>query len=124
MGSWAVGAYLFDPSIGEAETGKSLEFEDKTKSKSEIQDSQDYRETLSWKYKQSNKRCLGKHLPWLPPYKNSCGRAVWHTPLILALQRQRQVDLCEFKASMVYRVSWITQRNPVLKNKQNKTKHT
>ena len=26
-------------------------------------------------------------------------------PLILALGRQRQVDLCEFKASLVYRVS-------------------
>ena len=26
----------------------------------------------------------------------------WHMPLIPALGRQRQVDLCEFKASLVY----------------------
>ena len=36
-------------------------------------------------------------------------------------QRRRQVDLCEFKASLVYRASTrtgskATQRNPVLKN--------
>jgi hypothetical protein len=40
--------------------------------------------------------------------------------------RQRQVDLYEFKASLVYRVSSrtarATQRNPVLKNKSNKNK--
>jgi hypothetical protein len=40
--------------------------------------------------------------------------------LIPALGRQRQVDLCEFKASLVYRVSVRTvraaQRNPVSKN--------
>ena len=39
-------------------------------------------------------------------------------PLIPALGRQRQVDLCEFKASLVYRVvsrtARATQRNPVL----------
>jgi hypothetical protein len=52
----------------------------------------------------------------------------WHTPLISALGRQRQVDLCEFKASLVYRMNSrtarATQRNPVSKNKtkQNKTK--
>ena len=43
-------------------------------------------------------------------------------PLILALWRQRQEDLCEFKASLVYRGSSrtardATQRNPVSKNK-------
>ena len=27
----------------------------------------------------------------------------WHTPLIPALGRQRQVDLCEFEASLVYK---------------------
>jgi hypothetical protein len=40
--------------------------------------------------------------------------------LILALRRQRQADLCEFKATMVYRTSSgtarATQRYPVLKN--------
>jgi hypothetical protein len=39
------------------------------------------------------------------------------TPLIPALRRQRQVDLCKFKASMVYRASSRTardtQKNPV-----------
>jgi hypothetical protein len=50
----------------------------------------------------------------------------WPTPLVPALQRQRQrqADLFEFKASVVYRISfWAirdTQRNSVLK-KQNKT---
>jgi hypothetical protein len=40
-------------------------------------------------------------------------------PLIPALGKQRQSDLCDFKASLVYRVSSrtarATQRNPVLK---------
>ena len=44
-------------------------------------------------------------------------------PLVPALRRQRQADLCE--ASLVYRMSsrtaWATQRNPILKKqKQNK----
>jgi hypothetical protein len=43
---------------------------------------------------------------------------------ILIFRRQRQVDLCEFKASVVYRVSSrtarATQRNPVSKNKKTK----
>jgi hypothetical protein len=47
--------------------------------------------------------------------------------VIPALRRQRQVDLCKFKASLVYRVSSrtarATQKNPVSTNtKQNKTK--
>jgi hypothetical protein len=45
--------------------------------------------------------------------------------LIPALRRQMQADLCEFKASLVYRVNSrtarATQRNLVSK-KQNKTK--
>ena len=44
--------------------------------------------------------------------------------LISALERQRQVDLCEFRDSLVYRVSsrtaLDTQRNPVVKNRNNK----
>jgi hypothetical protein len=48
--------------------------------------------------------------------KNLAGR--WCTPLILALRRQRQADLFEFEASLVYRVSYrtarATQRNPIL----------
>ena len=44
-------------------------------------------------------------------------------PLIPALGRQRQADLCEFEASLVYKVSFrivraVTQRNPVLKNQK------
>jgi hypothetical protein len=45
----------------------------------------------------------------------------WHTPLIPALGRQRQVDF-EFGANLVNRVSSrtarATQRNPVLKKKK------
>jgi hypothetical protein len=44
-------------------------------------------------------------------------------PLIPALRRQRQVNLCEFKVSLVYRVSSrtarATQRDSALKNKTN-----
>ena len=53
----------------------------------------------------------------------------WCTPFIPALGRQRHVDLSEFKASLVYRVSSsiarATQSNPVffvLKNQKNQTK--
>jgi hypothetical protein len=46
-------------------------------------------------------------------------------PLIPALRRQRQADLCEFEASLVYRSSSTTakatQRNPVSKEPCNKT---
>ena len=39
----------------------------------------------------------------------------WHTPLISTLGRQRQVNPCEFKDNLVYRVSAMkakdTQRN-------------
>ena len=45
-------------------------------------------------------------------------------PLIPALGRQRQLDLCEFKTSLVYRVSFrtakATQRNPVSKKTNRK----
>jgi hypothetical protein len=51
---------------------------------------------------------------------------VVHTPLIPALRRQRQVNLCEFEVSLVYRVSsGYTKKSPVVKNKnkkQNKNK--
>jgi hypothetical protein len=49
------------------------------------------------------------------------GRVWWHTPLIPALRRQRQW-ISEFKASLVYKVSYktarATQRNPVSRKKQ------
>ena len=35
---------------------------------------------------------------------------VVHTPLIEALGRQKQVDLCEFEVSLVYRVNSRTSR--------------
>ena len=42
-------------------------------------------------------------------------------PLIPVLRRQRQVDLCEFEANLVYSTSSMTvratQRNPVSKNR-------
>jgi hypothetical protein len=42
-------------------------------------------------------------------------------PLISAFERQKQADLCEFKANLIYRVNSrtarATQRNPVSKNK-------
>jgi hypothetical protein len=44
-------------------------------------------------------------------------------PLISALRRQRQEDLCEFEASLVYRVSSSSQSytgNPWLKKKKRK----
>jgi hypothetical protein len=41
-------------------------------------------------------------------------------PLISALRRQKQADLCDFKAILLYRVNLrttrATQRNPVSKN--------
>jgi hypothetical protein len=52
-------------------------------------------------------------------FKNGLGGTGWWwcTPLIPALRRQRQVYLCEFEASLIYRVSSRTvsaiQRNSV-----------
>jgi hypothetical protein len=49
---------------------------------------------------------------------------VVHAPLIPALRRQKQNDLCEFELSLVYRSStrtvWAMQRNSVLKKKKRK----
>ena len=50
---------------------------------------------------------------------------VAHAFLIPALGRQRQVDVCEFKASLVYKMGprtarAVTQGNPVSKNQPNK----
>jgi hypothetical protein len=42
----------------------------------------------------------------------------WHMSLIPALRRQRQVVLCEFEASLVYRKTVnATKKNPVSKSK-------
>jgi hypothetical protein len=38
------------------------------------------------------------------------GWAWYYTSLMAALRRQRQMDLCEFEASLVYRVSCSTAR--------------
>lgn len=46
------------------------------------------------------------------------GQAWWCTPFIPALEKQRQVNLCEFKAIPVYiassKITRATRRNPVL----------
>ena len=42
--------------------------------------------------------------------KSMCESQAWCTPLSPALRRQRQVDLCEFKASLVYIVSSRTTK--------------
>jgi hypothetical protein len=45
----------------------------------------------------------------------------WHMPLILALGRQRQEDLCEFEEILVYRLSSRTARateKPCLKKQK------
>ena len=52
----------------------------------------------------------------------SLSRVWYHMPLILALRRQRQVDLCGLKASLVYRMMSRqagTIRRPSLKKKNN-----
>jgi hypothetical protein len=58
--------------------------------------------------------------------KNHPAREWWHGPPIPAFGRQGQMDLCEVKASLVYksssRTAWVTQRNTISKQKQNKTK--
>ena len=51
----------------------------------------DRRWTEQWNYRKNTRSC--------PAKKNYSGRQWWHMPLIPALGKQRQVDLCEFKAS-------------------------
>jgi hypothetical protein len=65
-----------------------------------------------------------------PPPREEKGWVWCQTFLILALGRQRQTELCEFKVSLVYKASpgqpeLCYIENPIWKNKtkQNKTKH-
>ena len=50
----------------------------------------------------------------------------WHTPLIPALRKQRQVDLCEFGARVVYNSEFQgrfqTYRETLFKKKRKKEK--
>ena len=65
------------------------------------------------------------------PFRNGgCGDSKltaqwWHALLIPALRMQRQMDLCEFEASLVYKVSSRSQNcnteKPYLKKKKFKT---
>jgi hypothetical protein len=64
---------------------------------------------------------------WAQKYilsQNKCVKAGqwWHTPLVPALWRQKQMDLCEFKASLVYRASSRHPRphSEILSQKTNK----
>jgi hypothetical protein len=86
--SRAVGVHAFNPSTWEAEAGRFLRL---------------HSETLS----QGKKKGGGRKR----------ARQWWHIPLIPALRRQKQMDLCKFEASLVYRVSSrtarATQRDPV-----------
>jgi hypothetical protein len=50
------------------------------------------------------------------------GQTWWCTPLIPALGRQRQVDLCEFEASLLYKVSYRTARATQKNQKERKKK--
>jgi hypothetical protein len=43
-------------------------------------------------------------------YKLKNNQAWWPTHLIPALMRQRQADLCEFKASLIYRLNSRTAK--------------
>lgn len=51
-------------------------------------------------------------------------QAWWHTPVMPALQRQRQVDLCDFKANLVYRVNQGSQGEVHKETLSPKTKKT
>ena len=70
------------------------------------------------KNKTKNKKVIETNIP----IKNGLSAGSWWSILLIpALRRQRQEDLCDFKASLVYRVSSrtarTTQRNTVSKNK-------
>ena len=56
-------------------------------------------------------------------YKKQWGsRTWWHRSLVPALRRQRQTDLCEFEASLAYKVSSRTARTVTQKNLVSKKK--
>lgn len=72
------------------------------------------------------KKCLRGHLAYMTisqlmrvkgraVLKRGASRVWWCTPLVTAFQRQRQVHLCEFEASLAYisnsRAFKVTQRN-------------
>ena len=57
---------------------------------------------------------------WGKCHRNISAELWWHTPLIPALRRQRQVDFYEFKASLVYRVSSRIARRTLSQKKRKK----
>lgn len=76
---------------------------------------------LSWTLKQTLHFQLQKH-----HLKNVIYAGQWrHMSLIPAVERKRQLDLCEYETSLVYRVSSrparaVAQRRPILQNLEKK----
>ena len=84
-------------------------------------------EVYTWIFSNEGGNCSFQH--WWSDLtlieRLSTARRRWCMPLITALWRQKQNDLCEFEDSLVYKASSrmariATQRNPVLKNQPNK----
>lgn len=60
-----------------------------------------------WEAGDTSQEHKRKNIWGTPSKETEQQRAWWHTPVASALERQRQ-DLCDFKASMVYKASSTT----------------